>query len=271
MKLFLVTFLIIFGLLNVHNSLNAQPNISISITNTNVNNVDSAKSVFGLNEIRYTILNKSAIQVKVRSKGSEFKIGNGNWVTMPVIDVTSSHGGNKILPFYGSVNGLRYVPIFNLYWDETFNMQSFAISGGIIDYRLVFGVYHGNTNTDTTFYSPVIHIVVPAATSEDASALQYVIQQKTTCPEMEYFFANFNASSLECDYAYEYLSANFPGTALGKVAKYKMAVRECLLRRSQINTLPEVKASIINTKNMLLSSDIPYVKQLAKNLTCANN
>ena len=269
MKLFLVTFLIIFGLLNGQSALNAQPNILISITNTNIINMDSAKSVFGLNEVRYTLLNTSNTKVRVRSEVSEFRVGNNSWVGMPDIRLHLSHGDDHPLLNNSSVIGLVYVPIFNLYLDESFNMQSFAVSGGTIDYRLVFAANDGIT--DSIFYSTVVHIVVPPATSQDAAALQYVIQQKSACPEIEYFFAGADLSTWECKYVYEYLAANFPETALGKVSKYIIALGECRNHRSEINDMPEVKATIINIRNMLQSSDIPYVKHLAKNLTCANN
>lgn len=271
MRFFWFLCFIIYGFSIDHSRLNAQNGVSIYISGIGINNVDSAKSVFGLNVIRYTISNTSYTEVGVRPKGSEFKIGNNNWVKMPDISLYIFHSENIPLTAYDSIRGRMYISLFNLYWDESFSMQSLIASGGIIDYRLVFDVYSPSTNADYTIYSPVVQILVPPATQQDAAALQYVIQQKSACPEMEYFFANFDASTLGCNYAYEYISDNFPETALAKVSKYYTALRNCRNHRSEINSLPEVKASIINTRNMLLSSDIPYIKQLANNLSCANN
>jgi hypothetical protein len=260
---------VIYGLSSGNNLINAQPGLSISIRTTNTDHVDAAKSLFGLNEIGCTILNTSVSQVKIRSAGSEFKIGNANWVKMPDISSSVTHYQGTSLPGNDSINGTIMVSLFNLYLDSIFNMEPLIASGGVVDYRVVYTVVDGNTVS--VIYSPVIHIVVPAATLQDAAALQYVIQQKSACPEIEYFFVVAGMSTYDCNYVYEYLIANFPETLLGKVSKYTMAQRECLLRRAQINSLPEVKASIINTRNMLLLSDIPYMKRLARDLDCANH
>lgn len=260
---------VIYGLSSGHNPLHAQPNLSISILTTNTNNVDTAKSIFGLNEIGCTILNTSVSQLKIRVEGSEFKIGNTEWVRNPYDFPSVTHYDGTLLPGNDSINATIMISLFNLYLDSIFNMEPLVASGGVVDYRVVYTVNDGNTAS--VIYSPVIHIVVPAASLQDAAALQYVIQQKSACPEIEYFFVVAGMSTYGCNYVYEYLIANFPETLLGKVSKYTMVQRECLLRRAQINSLPEVKASIINTRDMLLLSDIPYIKRLARYLDCANN
>ncbi len=270
MKFLMLMFpVMIYGLSSVNSPINAQSGILFSIRTTNADNVDSAKSLFGLNEMGCTIFNTSVSQVKIRAEGSEFKIGNTEWVKNPDDFPSVTHYDGTLLHGNDSINSTIMVSLFSMYLDSIFNMESLMASGGVVDYRVVYTVVDGNTVSVN--YSPVIHIVVPTATLQDAAALQYVMQQKSACPEIEYFFAGVDMSTYYCNYVYEYLIANFPETLLGKVSKYTMAQRECLLRRAQINSLPEVKASIINTRDMLLSSDIPYIKRLARYLDCANN
>ncbi|MBL7782984.1 MAG: hypothetical protein JNM22_17270 [Saprospiraceae bacterium] len=264
-----IFLVVIYGLSSNNNPLHAQPNLSISILTTNVDHVDTAKSIFGLNEIGCTILNTSGSEVKIRVIRSECKNSNTNWLEIPDFSHTLSYAERPSLSSNASINVTIMVQLFNLYLEQSFNIEPLIASGGMVDYRVVYAAYDGNT--ESVIYTPVIHIVLPAATPQDAAALQYVIQQKSACPEVEYFFAGINMSTHYCNYVYEYLIANFPETLLGKVSKYTMAQRECLLRRAQINALPEVKASIINTRDMLLQSDIPYMKRLARYLDCANN
>ena len=202
----------------------------------------------------------------MRYKGSELKFGNNNWVSMPETRHMFTDGGNISLRANDSLSLEFFVPLYDLYYNASFGMESVFISGGIIDYRVVFAITYGSTGS--TIYSPVTHIVVPPATVQDAAALNYVIQQKESCPELVNLFTFYNAFSTDCSYIYNYLSTNFPESALGQVARCKISIAKCRTYRSELDTMPEVKASIMDTRNMLLVSDIPYMKYLAKYLSC---
>ncbi len=190
---------------------------------------------------------------------------------MPDMTSYDACGGNDaaIRPF-DSLQGFLYVPLYNLYLDDTFRMRSFVTTGGKIDYRLVYAVRYGLGTADTFIYSPTIQIGVPPATRQDRAALRYVIQEKSTCGELQYFFADADMTTLRCLYVYEYLAKNFPDSLLGKASAHKIALVNCLMNNQDLEALPKMKAAVIKTRDMLLNSGISYLQDRASELVCVN-
>jgi hypothetical protein len=263
--------LITLVFLSNHHSLHAQ--ISITTPALEPAQIDSARSIFGMNAIRYEITNTlphGNTTTRIRLKRTEFREHNREWCIMP--DLTSHEvcAGDYIsLVPYRTEHGLVYVPLFNLYLDESIHIKSFATSGGTVDYRLVFDVDFGKESLNS-FYSPVIHIVVPPATRQDKAAFKYMQQQKTACPEVEYLFSDVDRSTLRCFYIYQYLAAHCPDSMPGKVSKYKIALRNCLNHRNELPSMPGMKKNINDTCNELNATGIKYLQDLAHEMSCAD-
>lgn len=255
-------------------SITAQSNaISVTLLGNSLSNNDTAKCVFGLNRIRARIHRTDSDENSIcliAYRGSQYKIGHSNWVAMPLIDAFPADDYGTSISLEDTFLFDHDVKLYNLYYDENYSLNAFATTGGTIDYRLVFSSRKVGL-PDTIICSPLIHVWVPPATPQDIEALQYMVQQKSNCPELSYFFADINALTLRCLYVYEYLDAHFPNSVLGIVAKHKIADYKCLAHNQQLESVPEVKAEIMNVRELLLASDIPFIRSLVGKTACMND
>jgi len=189
---------------------------------------------------------------------------------MPIVDAFPTDDYGTAIPIEDTIHFYHDVKFYNSYYDENYSLNSFATTGGLIDFRLIFSTRKAGFS-DSVIYSSPLHILVPPALQQDVSALQYISQQKETCPELIYFFSNSFCPTLKCYNTYEYLSTNFSDSILGKMSKQRLALISCKLYGPEINDMLEIKASIKNAKDILLDSDIEYLKDLAKYLICVEN
>ena len=202
----------------------------------------------------------------------QIKINGGNWTDIPSLKFAESHG-DGISRLENERVDHKYIDLFELYLTNPTIYYPFLENGGLVQCRYSVEVPNGGNTNRVRVFSNTINLNLPAITSFNKDAFNYLILKKEEFPEILYFTSvDVDNTTMWTIPIYYYIIANYPNSLFAEFAKVRVAMYKCSVGHGMDEFPSGLKNQLQQEYNELSVSVYSQVREIAKDLEiCLTN
>jgi len=238
--------------------------------------IDSIQTIFGLNRVEITMSNLTdSTRVLVRGESSAFEVNmnDSTWVPIqsPRLYITHHSIGQQYSNISNRDTIRGFVDLYSLYFHDSLSFQSIMYTGKQILFRYSIDIADPSFTIIKRVASNPITLNIPPANQDDIAAFDYLMARKDTLTELRYLSYKYGHAWEETIPVYQYCMQHFPNSAITTMCALQYSHFLCAGYREEQKTSQSNQLIIQSNRKIILSSNIPLLRNWVRFSTrCAD-